>query len=94
MYVKLFLLYGRRVVQDVENFFGNVKDVRRNTYYELDTTISHANPTVAIKQEIRFCLLYMSQHPKVDPLPSQKEGRDIWTFENEHFKYTYGNTSG
>ena len=36
----------------------------------------------------------MSQHPKVDPLPSQKELRDIWTFENEEFKYTYGNTSG
>ena len=94
MFANFFLVYGRRIVQDVENFFGNVKDVKMNTYYDIDTTISHPHPMYALKEEITFCLQEMSQHPQVPPLPSNKRHMNIWTFENDEFTYTYENTSG
>ena len=93
MLANLILLYGG-IVQYVENFFGNVKDVRKNTYYEIDTTISDPHTRYALKEEITFCLQQMSQHPQVPPLPSQKRHVNISTFENDEFKYTHGNISG
>ena len=95
----LFPFYGHNIVQDVENFFGNVKDVRMNTYYELDTTISLKIVKIShysIKEAIRFCLQEMSQHPPVPrlPAPPSKRHVKIWTFENDEYRYIYENSSG
>ena len=95
-------------VQNVENFFGNVKNVLMNTYYKIE----HKHFAFPKKAAIRNCLENMSEHPDVPPISDDgwnisdyyvedrtksiytRYNEDIWKLGIDDLKYAHRNKSG
>ena len=88
-------------VQNVENFYGNVKNVTLNTYYNIDPYVGRLT-----KAAIRDCLENSADHPDVPPVldPYWKETKrksiytqykeDLWEPGIDDLKHPHRNTSG
>ena len=77
------------IVQNVENFFGNVKDIKKNTYYAVDRR-DNGN---LYREEIMHCLTKV-QLPYFENYRSLANETYIGRLAKDESKHISENTSG